>query len=131
MQFVDRKSRIHWWRGWMNQYKGLLSRHPDWAGAQYGLEVYRYAQRWADKIEDQMAMGFSLESCADQLSHDADTDGITGFMYGAAVSILAGWWEAGEQLRVWHNDKYNHRLDGVVNPALLTIKVPDDLDPTD
>lgn len=110
----------------MNQYKPLLSFHPDRAGANYGLEVYRYAQRWADLIEDQMEMGFSLESCAQELSNEADTTGITGFMYGAAVSILAGWWEAGDQLRVWHNAKYNQHGDGVVNPAIVTIRGSDE-----
>ena len=43
-------------------------------------------------------------------------------MYGCAVSILSECWEYGEELRKWHNKKYNHGGDGVVNPAVLTIK---------
>ncbi len=35
---------------------------------------------------------------ADELSRDADTEGITGFMYGFAVSILSQCWEYGKYL---------------------------------
>lgn len=57
---------------------------------------------------------------AEKLSHEADTEGITGFMYGCAVSILAQCWEYGEELRKWHNKEYDYDGDGVVNPAILT-----------
>lgn len=59
----------------------------------------------------------------------ANTDGITGFMYGCAVSGLAKFWKHGEQLRRWHNkdsqlgtegDEANES-GGVLNPAILTI----------
>lgn len=56
-------------------------------------------------------------------SHDADTEGITGFMYGCAVNILAHVWEHGEELRRWHNGEYDYDGDGVVNPAILTVGV--------
>ena len=58
---------------------------------------------------------------ADKLSHEADTEGITGYMYGCAVSILSQCWKYGEYLRKWHNKEYNYDGDGVVNPAILTI----------
>ena len=59
---------------------------------------------------------------ADRLSHEADTEGITGFMYGCAVSILSQYWEYGEELRKWHNKEYNYDGKGVVNPAIMTIR---------
>ena len=40
---------------------------------------------------------------AKQLSHEADKEGISRFMYGAAVRILSLYWEYGECLRKWHN----------------------------
>lgn len=59
---------------------------------------------------------------ADKLSNEADVEGITGFMYGCAVSILSQCWEYGEFLRKWHNRKYNYYDgNGIVNPAVLSI----------
>lgn len=58
---------------------------------------------------------------AERLSHEADTEGITGFMYGMAVSILAQTWEYGELLRKWHNKEYNYEGEGTVNPAIITV----------
>lgn len=59
---------------------------------------------------------------ADRLSREADTEGITGFMYGCAVSILSQCWEYGEYLRKWHNKKYDYDGDGAVNPAVITVR---------
>jgi len=71
-----------------------------------------------------MNLGRSIAEIADKCSHEADTDGITGFMHGAAVSVLCACWVHGEQLKDWHNGKYGHKGDGVVNPAILTIRTP-------
>jgi len=96
----------------------------------YGGACVTYAEQWADLMEKKMAEGQKLEDIADATSHEADTDGITGFMYGCAVNILASCWEYGEQLRRWHNldtqigdegEKANES-GGVLNPALLNIK---------
>lgn len=59
---------------------------------------------------------------ADKLSNEADAEGITGFIYGCAVGILLQCWKYGEFLRKWHNGEYNYDGDGVVNPAILSIK---------
>ena len=59
---------------------------------------------------------------ADKLSYEVDEEGITGFMYGCAVSILSQCWEYGEYLRKWHNGEYDYDGDGVVNPAVLSIR---------
>jgi len=65
-----------------------------------------------------------IEDIAEKASHDADTEGITGFMYGTAVSILAKFWKHGEELRKWHNAKYKKpEISGVVNPAIMTIEI--------
>lgn len=95
----------------------------------YGSGVIRYAERWADAMEAAMAAGESLEDCAARTSHEADTEGITGFMYGASVQVLATSWEHGEQLRRWHNldtqigneGERANESGGVLNPALLNI----------
>lgn len=95
----------------------------------YGRCTVDYANSWAVLMEAEMAAGKTLEQMADTTSHQADTEGITGFMYGCAVGILAGVWIHGEQLRRWHNldTQLGHEGEranesgGVLNPALLTI----------
>lgn len=95
----------------------------------YGGRVMSYAEDWANFMEREMAAGNTLEDCAEATSREADTDGITGFMYGAAVSTLAHVWQHGDQLRRWHNLKTQigtegeraNETGGVLNPALLNI----------
>ncbi len=95
----------------------------------YGGRVIRYAEEWARLMQSRIANGESLESVADETSHLADDDGITGFMYGAAVSVLSETWKHGESLRRWHNSKTQistegdeaNESGGVLNPALLNV----------
>lgn len=95
----------------------------------YGNAIIRYTERWADLMEEHLAKGENLGDVAKETSHKADMEGITGFMYGAAVSMLSQVWEHGEALRQWHNldtqigsegEKAN-KSDGVLNPALMNI----------
>ncbi len=96
----------------------------------YGRRCYTYAADWARRMEQAMLAGSTLGDCAEQTSRDADTDGITGFMYGAAVSILAHCWVHGEELRRWHNlrtqigkeGELANESGGVLNPAMLCIE---------
>lgn len=89
----------------------------------YGGGILRYAENWARLIEGEIAKGKKLQDVASELSYLADDEGITGFMYGAAVSTLAAVWKYGDALRKWHNKDYgvDEDSDGVVNPAILTI----------
>jgi hypothetical protein len=95
----------------------------------YGGRVVRYAEEWARLMQTRIANGKTIPQSADELSHLADDDGITGFMFGCAVGTLAKVWKHGEALRRWHNketqigtegDKANES-GGVLNPALLSI----------
>lgn len=88
----------------------------------YSSGVVRYAERWANMMEQEMESGKSLIEIANATSNKADTEGITGYMYGCAVSILSKVWEHGEELRKWHNKEYGYDGDGTVNPAIITIK---------
>jgi hypothetical protein len=98
----------------------------------YSNAVVLYGEAWADLMETRMAAGETLEQCAKDASHKADSEGITAFMYGAAASALAHFWEHGEALRRWHNlatqfgnegEKANE-TGGVLNPALVTMEGP-------
>lgn len=95
----------------------------------YGAGIMGYAERWACIMEARMKQGDELVNIADECSRIADNDGITGFMYGCAVSTLAQCWIHGEALRKWHNkdtqlgdegDKANEN-GGTLNPALLNL----------
>lgn len=89
----------------------------------YGACGYRYLQKWAELMEEKIVAGNKLKEIADKASHEADTEGITGFMYGCAVSTLAHFWVHGEELKKWHNKEHDYEGEGVVNPAILSISV--------
>ena len=96
----------------------------------YGSACVRYAEAWGDLMEISLSNGSTVEQCASETSHDADTEGITGFMYGCAVSMLSKCWEHGEELRRWHNvdvggeagEKINESIEAkVINPAVISV----------
>lgn len=95
----------------------------------YGGGIIAYAERWARLMQVEINEGKKLEDIAETTSHEADIDGISGFMYGAAVHTLANSWKHGEQLRRWHNldtqlgseGEEANESGGVLNPALLSI----------
>lgn len=104
-------------------YKAKNSSDP------YSARVVSYGEDWANLMEARMGKGEKIADMANDTSHEADTDGITGFMYGAAVSALSHFWEHGEALRLWHNLKTQikdegekaNETGGVLNPALLCV----------
>lgn len=97
----------------------------------YGKAGVDFARSWALLMEEQIEAGKKLKDIASNCASKADNDyGITGFMYGCAVSILSQCWKYGEELRIWHNldtqcknegEKAN-KSGGVLNPALLNIE---------
>lgn len=95
----------------------------------YGKAGVSFAARWADLMEAKIDAGAVLADVAKATCREADTEGITGFMYGCAVSILSQCWVHGEQLRRWHNldtqigndgEKANES-GGTLNPAILNV----------
>ena len=88
----------------------------------YGKAALDYAEGWAKLMQVEIAKGNKLIDIAEKTSFELGFMGITGFMYGCAVNILSHCWVHGEELRKWHNKEYGHEGEGVVNPAVLTIK---------
>lgn len=99
----------------------------------YGNAVMEFAEQWATLMETQIANGARLEDIADATMREVDQRpgfGITGFMYGMAVSALSLGWVHGEDLRRWHNLETQIGTEGeranesgaVLNPALLNIE---------
>jgi hypothetical protein len=113
------------------QYQERFDKNAD----PYGRRCFTYAQDWAELLEKQMAEQPELdakqiiEKYAEPFSQLADIDGITGFMYGMAVGILAEHWIHGELLRRWHNlqtqigneGERANQTGGTLNPALLNL----------
>jgi hypothetical protein len=95
----------------------------------YGAATVSYANMWAQMMEGLINQGSALKDIAEECSYIADTDGITGFMYGCAVSILSHYWKYGSDLNAWHNDKYGDQGEeatksgGTINPAVLTMTI--------
>ena len=95
----------------------------------YGGAVVTYSERWARLMQVEMANGKNLEDVGDAAYHEANLEGITGFMYECAVSTLAACWKHGDRLRRWHNLKTQignegekaNESGGVLNPTLLSL----------
>lgn len=112
-------------KGTEKEYADYKSKNAD----PYGGEVVRYGEAWADLMEQRMAQGQKIAEMAKDTSHEADTSGITGFMYGCTVQALAHFWEHGEALRLWHNldtqigeeGAKANESGGVLNPAIMNI----------
>lgn len=114
----------------MKILEGKEKEYKDWYDKNndgYSRACFTYAERWAEMMEEKIEASSDdvmkvIVDNAYKLSNEADEEGITGFMYGCAVSILSQCWEYGEYLRKWHNGEYDYYGDGVVNPAILSIK---------
>lgn len=95
----------------------------------YGACCVEYAEGWAKLMQAEFAKGKKIADCAKETSFQLGFLGITGFMYGCAVSMLAKCWKHGEALRMWHNldtqigseGEAANESGGVLNPALLNI----------
>ncbi len=75
-----------WYISWENLRKLGLDKNTDW----YGRGIYTYAERWAKLMQNAIEKEWkSLQDVASKFSYEADLEGITWFMYGAAVSILS------------------------------------------
>lgn len=98
-------------------------------GAGYGARIISYAEDWARLMQAEMAAGKELADIMSETSYEANYDGITGAMHGAAAHVLAECWLHGEQLRRLHNLKYQlgtegeraNEEGGTINPAIISI----------
>lgn len=63
----------------------------------------RYSARWANLMDLQIASGKKLKDIANTTSHEANTEGITRFMYEESIIMLVQVWAHGEKLKQWYN----------------------------
>jgi len=77
----------------------------------YSLGIVTYAKQWAKYMQHLMRKhNKTVEDIAEQTSGVCDIRGITGFMYGSAIAVLAKWWKYGDELKEWHNKRTPFQL---------------------
>ena len=65
----------------------------------YGKATVRYCLRWAYMMEDEIEAGNELtKDIISKTSHQADDEGITGFMASWAFGALKRFWYYGDML---------------------------------
>ncbi len=121
MKFVSGSGEDDW-------EKGLANNQDSYGGGRY-----EFAEYWARLMQaEAKSLGVNIDrqfmdQHASELSHQLGYMGITGFMYGAVISILSHCWKYGEVLRQWHNKEYGAEdSKGVVNPAVLSFSVKEE-----
>lgn len=72
-----------------------------------GIVIMQYAEKWGSLMEEKIQSGKTVAEAAEATWMEADEWGITGAMYGCSLSALAEYWEYGDELRQWHENKYN------------------------
>lgn len=110
---------------------GMKKKYKEWLDVNkdgYSRTCFVYAERFADMLEIEyvkaidVPMSKILELHGDKFSHDADIEGVTGFMVGMSINILSQCWEFGKDLKLWWNTKYGQPdAEGTVNPAILVV----------
>ena len=107
-------------------YKKNNSKDP------YSARVFTFGDEWASLMDARLATGEELtKEMMDETAKKADTDGITGYMYGAAASAIVHFWEHGEKFQVVFNSQYmtkekaealaKEKPGATVNPAIVTV----------
>lgn len=113
LEFKDEEAKEKW-NNWVKD-----NSYPS-----YNLYTMKYASWWGKYMQHVMSKhNKTVADIAENTFDLVDMDGITGFMYGCVVDILSQCWKHGEELRKWHNKKYNKEdSEGVINPAILVVK---------
>lgn len=78
----------------------------------YSKRCVDYARDWGRLMQVQLSRGKTIAQCADKMGTLADHDGITGFMYGAAASILCTCWARGDALSAWRDSEKHKQKEG-------------------
>lgn len=82
-------------------YEGWKADNTD----SHGIAIFKFAEEWATIMEMYIDLGYKVANVAEKAAQDADTEGLTGFMYSASISVLYQCWEHGDELRAWHSNE--------------------------
>lgn len=99
----------------------------------YVAEILAYTERWAELMQKQVPEDKPLtREIMDSTSHEADTSGITGYMYGAAARAISTHWIRGDEFRALYNSQYGDQGEeatkqkATINPAIVTFVLKED-----
>lgn len=121
-----------------DRYRAAFDKNSD----PYGRAVFIYLEALANEYEkrieaekpdvtneEELIAFFEKHHQECERIADEPAGGITGFMYGRAISCLRDCWVHGAALNRWLNRKWNPEQGdeisdngGSINPAILTIK---------
>lgn len=73
----------------------------------YSAGIINYAERWCNMMEERIEKGESVAQAAEETQYAADTDLISGCMFGYSLNVLCQFWEHGAELREWYDSKYD------------------------
>lgn len=92
-------------------------------GDSYGKCALDFAEGFAKLMQKDISNGKTVAQAYNDNQYKMGFLGITGFMFGAAVSTLTQTWKYGEELRRAHNKEFGLPEDtkGVANPAVVSI----------
>lgn len=112
LEFKDERAKAIWKRWCKRNFRHRYTRC-----------IVKFASCWGKHMQSIMNNPEkSLELIAHESSYASNINGITVYMYGCAVAILAECWKYGEQLRKYHNTQYGcPDAEGVINPAVICI----------
>lgn len=100
----------------LNTKIGKEKDYEDWYNKNtdpYSHRCFTYAEGWAEKMEREIENNPDvpvidvISECAKRTADEEDTDGITGFMYGCACSILKQCWKYGDDFSIWKEKERN------------------------
>lgn len=100
----------------------------------YGHGTVAYAARWMALLEanaDVSDIDSTLAKRAEDLSRQADTEGITVHMHAAAAAGIARFWTHGDAFRRWFNSANQlstegdcaNESGGIVNPSVVHVYI--------
>lgn len=70
----------------------------------YSYGIVKFMQRFAELLENKINQSdpqLIINEYAEEIVREADTEGITGFMYNCAIGALVKYWEYGNELSHW------------------------------
>lgn len=65
--------------------------------------ILRYAERWANLMESEIAKDKTVMEIAKETSYDANTEDLSWLQFSHAVAILAQCWKYGDELKTWYD----------------------------
>lgn len=71
----------------------------------YSFDIFKFSEKWADLMEEEVEKGHNIEEIADDTSKIAGIDELTNTMFDSSLDILYRCWIYGYELETWFKRK--------------------------